>query len=183
MTIRQKQWQLYYLGYYGNNIDGLWGAASRAATRRFQQEHGLEADGIFGALTIAKSTQIIGDIQKKITDGKLAIDGLAGQETKDATARWQTEHGLEGDGIAGVKTRAMLAQTQTGGRTSVTFHGRNLPASAESIATGIPHRCSRVSWNWQTGHAKRSGAQPLYPAVSGVPDTTPMWAAYPAAVI
>ena len=110
MTIKQKQWQLYYLGYYGGGIDGIWGAGSKAATVRFQRDNDLDADGIFGARTIAKSTEIIQAIQKGITDTKIAIDGLAGQETKDATARWQTEHGLIADGIAGVNTRAKIEE-------------------------------------------------------------------------
>ena len=110
MTIKQKQWQLYYLGYYGGGIDGIWGAGSKAATVRFQRDNALDADGIFGAQTIAKSTEIIQAIQKGITDTKIAIDGLAGQETKDATVRWQTEHGLIADGIAGVNTRAKIEE-------------------------------------------------------------------------
>lgn len=91
MTVKQKQWQLYYLGYYGGEIDGIWGAGSKAATVSFQKDKALDADGVFGAQTIAKSTAIIKAIQKVITDGKIAIDGLAGQETKDATVRWQAE--------------------------------------------------------------------------------------------
>lgn len=108
MTIKQKQWQLYYLGYYGGQIDGIWGAKSKAATVSFQKDNGLDADGIFGPLTIAKSKEVITAIQKAITDGKLAIDGLAGRETKDATVQWQAEHDLTPDGIAGVKTRAKI---------------------------------------------------------------------------
>ena len=110
MTIKQKQWQLYYLGYYGGEIDGIWGAGSKAATVSFQKDNALEADGIFGAQTITKSTEIIKAIQKVITDGKTAIDGLAGLETKNATVRWQAEHGLTPDGIAGVNTRAKIAE-------------------------------------------------------------------------
>lgn len=111
MTIKQKQWQLYYLGYYGGGIDGIWGAGSKAATVRFQRDNALDADGIFGAKTIAKSIEVIKAIQKVITDGKIAIDGLAGLETKDATARWQAEHELMADGIAGVNTRAKIKET------------------------------------------------------------------------
>ena len=110
MTIKQKQWQLYYLGYYDGQIDGIWGAESKAATVTFQKDNALDADGIFGTQTIAMSTQIIKAIQKVITDGKIAIDGLAGQETKDATVRWQAEHQLTPDGIAGVNTRAKIAK-------------------------------------------------------------------------
>jgi len=108
MTVKQKQWQLYYLGYYGGTIDGIWGAQSKAAALRFQKDHGLDADGIFGDLTIAKSMELIRSIQKEITDGKIAIDGLAGQETKDATTQWQRENGLTADGIAGSLTRGKL---------------------------------------------------------------------------
>ena len=38
MTIRQKQWQLYYLGYYGGEIDGIWGSQSKAAAVHFQED-------------------------------------------------------------------------------------------------------------------------------------------------
>jgi len=110
MTIKQKQWQLYYLGYYDGRIDGVWGPQSKAAAVDFQKAYGLEADGIFGAVTMAKSREIIQAIQKEITDGKIAIDGLAGQETKDATAQWQRENGLTPDGIAGALTRRKILQ-------------------------------------------------------------------------
>ena len=30
MTIRQKQWQLYFLGYYSGQIDGIWGKESNS---------------------------------------------------------------------------------------------------------------------------------------------------------
>lgn len=108
MTIKQKQWQLYYLGYYGGEIDGIWGTQSKAAAVRFQKDYGLDTDGIFGVLTIVKSTEIINNIQKEITDGKIAIDGLAGQETKDATAKWQRQNSLIPDGIAGYLTREKI---------------------------------------------------------------------------
>lgn len=110
MTIKQKQWQLYYLGYYGGEIDGIWGAGSKAATVSFQKDNALDADGIFGTQTIAKSTEIIKAIQKVITDGKIAIDGLAGLETRDTTVQWQVEHGLTSDGIAGMNTRAKIKE-------------------------------------------------------------------------
>ena len=33
MTVRQKQWQLWLLGYYDGVIDGVWGALSAEATQ------------------------------------------------------------------------------------------------------------------------------------------------------
>ena len=114
MTAKQKQWQLYYLGYYGGRIDGIWGAGSRAATVSFQKDNALDADGIFGDRTAAKSEEIIKAIQKVITDGKISIDGLAGLETKDATVQWQAKHGLIPDGIAGADTRAKIREEAPG---------------------------------------------------------------------
>lgn len=47
MTIKQKQCLLCYLDFYSGAIDGIWGAQSTAATKRFQQRYGLEPNGIF----------------------------------------------------------------------------------------------------------------------------------------
>ena len=51
MTTLQKQCLLRYLGHYEGAVDGIWGPASIAATQRFQQSAGIEADGIFGPET------------------------------------------------------------------------------------------------------------------------------------
>lgn len=46
MTIKQRQLLLAYLGYYVGNIDGKWGQLSQIATKAFQKDFGLTADGI-----------------------------------------------------------------------------------------------------------------------------------------
>ena len=51
MTVKQKQCLLYYLGYYTGNIDGKWGQLSETATKAFQADYGLKADGVCGAET------------------------------------------------------------------------------------------------------------------------------------
>lgn len=51
MTIKQKQCLLAYLGYYTGAIDGVWGNQSASATKKFQQDYGIEADGLFGEAT------------------------------------------------------------------------------------------------------------------------------------
>ena len=82
MTVKQKQWQLYDLGYYDGQIDRILGAQSKAATVGFQKDNNLDADGIFGTLTIAKTTEIIRDIQKEITDGKQQSTVLQGRKQR-----------------------------------------------------------------------------------------------------
>ncbi|MDP3984725.1 MAG: peptidoglycan-binding domain-containing protein [Acidimicrobiia bacterium] len=39
------------LGFYGGNIDGLWGTLSEGATKNYQADEGLTADGIVGTNT------------------------------------------------------------------------------------------------------------------------------------
>lgn len=51
MTIKQKQHLLAYLGYYNGEIDGDWGQLSENATKAFQKDYGITADGICGAET------------------------------------------------------------------------------------------------------------------------------------
>lgn len=59
MSIKQKQCLLCYLGYYDGLIDGIWGEKSIAATKSFQREHGLRADGVFGDTTREKILVVI----------------------------------------------------------------------------------------------------------------------------
>lgn len=112
MTIRQKQWQLYLLGYYPEPPDGKWGKKSRQATIDIQTTYGIDVDGIFSAQTEVLTRDLITRLQKAITDGKMAIDGLAGVETKEYIERWQTAHGLVGNGIANKSTLDLILSVQ-----------------------------------------------------------------------
>lgn len=53
MTMKQIQHLLAYLGYYTLELDGLTGPGTHEATRIFQRDNGLVADGIPGAKTQA----------------------------------------------------------------------------------------------------------------------------------
>lgn len=114
MTIKQKQWQLYFLGYYTGNIDGIWGPLSAAATKKFQGENGIKADTIFGPSTEDKSREVIDAIQDVVTnyvDTPLVNDGLAGPATMAATKAYQEAMGLPPTGFAKAITRAAIAST------------------------------------------------------------------------
>lgn len=115
MTIKQKQWQLYYLGYYGSSprdIDGIWGEKSKAATLAFQKDFGIKADGIFGPSTEDKTKEVIDAIQDVITRyaaAPLVNDCFAGAMTMAATKLFQKAHGLPQTGIADKQTRDAVA--------------------------------------------------------------------------
>lgn len=108
MTIRQKQWQLWLLGYYNGVIDGIWGPLSAGATEDLQEAYGLTADGIFGRNTEALSVDLITQLQKALTDGGMAVDGLAGMETSSAVAQWQRAHNRPVTGRAELQTLQLI---------------------------------------------------------------------------
>ena len=75
MTIKQKQCLLEYLGYYTpensgtvNNVDGVSGPKTQAATKAFQKDYGLEADGIFGPLTEKEILEVVATGRKPGVD-------------------------------------------------------------------------------------------------------------------
>ena len=49
--VKNLQSRLYTLGYYHDEIDGQFGAATKEAVILFQQANGLDADGIVGTDT------------------------------------------------------------------------------------------------------------------------------------
>lgn len=116
MTVKQIQWQLFFLGYYGDNtanIDGIFGPKSGAATLQFQKEFfpdPIAHDGIFGDSTATKSVEIIDRIQDilKISIPGLNDDGLAGPKTVAALLIWQEAKGLPQTGRVDDATWDML---------------------------------------------------------------------------
>ncbi|NMF81903.1 peptidoglycan-binding protein [Nodosilinea sp. P-1105] len=50
-VVAQVQTILVYLGFYDGPVDGVYGPSTVAAVVAFQQQHGLNGDGIVGART------------------------------------------------------------------------------------------------------------------------------------
>lgn len=106
MNDKQKQWQLFFLDYYGEStqdIDGIFGLKSEAATLQFQKEFfpdKIAHDGIFGSNAAAKSMEVIDRIQDilKSVVPDLVDDGLAGPKTMEAMKLYQEAHLLPATG-------------------------------------------------------------------------------------
>ena len=116
MTVKQMQWQLFFLGYYGDSehdIDSIFGPKSDAATLAFQEEFfpdPIAHDGIFGDSTAAKSMEVIDQIQDILQSvvPDLTDDGLAGPSTMAALAIWQEINDLPATGRVNDVTWDML---------------------------------------------------------------------------
>ena len=118
MTIKQKQWQLFFLGYYGyglRNIDGIWGKKSQAGTLAFQKDYFRDPvahDGIFGDSSAGKSMEVIDRIQEILQTvvPDLVDDGLAGPKTMAALQAFQEAQGLPQTGRVDRETWDTLMQ-------------------------------------------------------------------------
>lgn len=133
--VEQLQRDLSRLGY-PLAADGVFGAKTDAAVRRFQREHGLTADGIVGpktraAIERAKSNQALpvptarlqegarGEQVKQLQNALVRLGfmtraemntgpGIFGPRTDDALRDFQRSRNLTADGIYGPLTRAAL---------------------------------------------------------------------------
>ena len=79
MTVKQKQCLLCFLGYYDGRIDGIWGDKSEQATMNFQNDYGLEVDGVFGTDTEAMALRAVtGDAEPVPAEPEQSDDFWAG---------------------------------------------------------------------------------------------------------
>ena len=88
--VRKLQNKLAAYGYYEGDLDGIVGSQTIAAVKKFQTEHGVKADGMWGKNT---------NTQKQFVDWETADKG-----TRKPT--WQTEQGsLRTYDVAGKKMK------------------------------------------------------------------------------
>ncbi|MEO1026506.1 MAG: peptidoglycan-binding protein [Pseudomonadota bacterium] len=102
----------------GITADGDFGPGTEKAVRDFQASVGLAVDGIAGPDTftalglhelvlLRKGSR--GDAVKKLQEGLgIGANGIFGSGTESAVKDFQTQHGLDADGLAGPETLAKL---------------------------------------------------------------------------
>ncbi|MGI5848609.1 MAG: peptidoglycan-binding protein [Christensenellales bacterium] len=124
-SLQNRLHNLGYLDYKGST--GYYGALTKTAVVRFQNNHGLAADGIAGAATQAKlyssfakslilnignRGEAVTTLQAKLKELGFytygSITGYYGSITKSAVLGFQKAYGLAADGIAGPVTRNKL---------------------------------------------------------------------------
>lgn len=108
--VAQLQRDLNFCGYDAGLIDADFGDNTESAVLELQREYGLEPDGIYGNLTDAVLMGIVKKIQQALV-GKgysIAVDGIVGNETLNATENFQANNGLNPDKIVGPLTLSKL---------------------------------------------------------------------------
>ena len=135
--VRKLQDRLRQLGYYSGEVDGQYGPGTQEAVIRFQEQHNLTADGIAGESTrthlYLQSAQTfiptpaptptpgllkkghngesVREMQKRLQElgyYEGSLDGDFGGGTEEALRLFQSQNGLDVDGIAAQKTFSLL---------------------------------------------------------------------------
>lgn len=109
--VRNIQSRLSAWGYNPGSVDGIYGAKTEAAVKRFQQKHGLTADGVAGPATLAKIGLPTGkssnyqsnvNLLAKVISGEARGESYTGQVAIAAVVLNRVKHSSFPSSIAGV---------------------------------------------------------------------------------
>ncbi len=109
--VRNIQSRLSAWGYNPGSVDGIYGAKTEAAVKRFQQKHGLTADGVVGPATLAKIGLPTGkssnyqsnvNLLARVISGEARGESYTGQVAIAAVVLNRVKHSSFPSSIAGV---------------------------------------------------------------------------------
>jgi murein L,D-transpeptidase YcbB/YkuD len=131
-TVRWAQYKMVRRTMTDKQIDGIFGAGTKAAVETFQKDSHLAVDGIVGPATWAalggdgpepptlaegSTGTVVRSLQTALNEGRgswaptsnkvLAVDGDYGPDTAAAVKGAQQEGGITIDGIVGLQTWAL----------------------------------------------------------------------------
>jgi len=129
-VVSTLQSMLTEAGFSPKGVDGVFGANTDAAVRRFQASQGLARDGIVGASTWAALSSVSvaggrvirpGDAGTEVKSlqamlsragfDPAGVDGEFGPNTRKAVTAFQRQAQLEADGVVGTNTWRALNET------------------------------------------------------------------------
>ncbi len=148
-SVRQIQTRLRDWGFYKGSVDGSYGYQTWDAVRRFQQRHGLKADGITGRTTLEKLGLPTGAAQAAGGGGGVVATqtkytwGSKGEGVKEIQRRLRDWGYLKGaiDGSYGYQTWSAVKRFQS--RHGLTADGVAGRGTLEKL--GIPVRTAAAN--------------------------------------
>jgi peptidoglycan hydrolase-like protein with peptidoglycan-binding domain len=131
-TVKWAQYRLVRQTLSYNQIDGIFGPATKSAVEAFQSGKNLAVDGIVGpatwaalggdgpeppTLAVGSEGDVVEKLQTALNEGRgdfapssnavLATDGIYGPETAAAVKGAQASGGIQSDGVVGLQTWAL----------------------------------------------------------------------------
>lgn len=110
--VRQIQKKLINWGYLTGSADGIYGAKTEAAVKRFQSNNGLTPDGVAGSATLAKmgissnTTQVANDnnlqLLAMLINGEARGESYEGQVAVGAVVLNRVKHSSFPNSLSGV---------------------------------------------------------------------------------
>jgi peptidoglycan hydrolase-like protein with peptidoglycan-binding domain len=135
-AVRDLQEALKILGFDPGPLDGVFGTATEAAVRAFQQAKGIQVDGVVGRITwinideADQSEPILKNGSTGLPVRRLqsrmsavgfdvgGVDGRFGSKTEAAVKKLQQQRGLSVDGIVGHQTWLVVDSLENEGPVS-----------------------------------------------------------------
>ena len=134
--VQNVQYMLIDAGYLSDGADGVFGSGTESAVRRFQADHGLDADGVVGAQTLSALTRsdsvatdvvsqpgdssgTVSDIQRRLSNNgysTVGVDGVYGNGTAQAVRAFQESQGINATGVVDLRTKRALYALGNGNR-------------------------------------------------------------------
>lgn len=137
--VRKLQQNLTTLKYYAGAIDGVFGANTKNAVVKFQQQNAVNVDGVVGYETEAAILRSVWISQQQTLKqgsegtnvrnlqgllhgaseigqgdfGITKIDGVFGTNTKAAVIKFQQKNNLTADGVVGASTWKQISFLKT----------------------------------------------------------------------
>lgn len=123
IQVKYLQQALRILCCSPGTIDSAFGAGTTAAVRKFQEEQGIQTDGIVGDKTWNCLLSEIKPIQRALRFHGFysgSISGIASDATLQAVIRFQESRQLKNDGMVGAATRDRLFdESNASGETAI----------------------------------------------------------------
>lgn len=159
VEVQSIQYMLIDSGYLSGGADGQFGSGTESAVKRFQSEHGLDADGIVGQQTVAALARAdssataaviqlgargdsVTDIQNRLSSNGYdtkGIDGVYGDGTANAVRAFQTAAGIDATGVVDVRTqRAIYALGNGNSSSSASSYRQRLVMDATAYSSEDP---------------------------------------------